>query len=222
MTLPETILELRTAKGLSQGELAEQLEVSRQSVSKWETGQSVPDLDKIIKLAGLFGVTVDELVRREAKPEPSHVTLELPHSTSTPQVVCVEKHPGLTPTKITGICLMVLGGITALLTFAVTAVLLLPGLALVVLGLPLVLAKKHPWLICGWILTGLGYAIFNPFATATPLNFSIAFSLLLAGLSHPDLLGFSQFLGIGIALFRGALTLTLLVLSLRLWLRRKK
>jgi len=65
MTLAEKILKLRTARGLSQGDLAEALEVSRQSVSKWETGQSVPDLDKIIKLADMFGVSVDELVREE-------------------------------------------------------------------------------------------------------------------------------------------------------------
>ena len=70
MTLPEKLLELRTARGLSQGELAERLDVSRQSVSKWETGQSVPDLDKIIRLADLYGVSVDELVREEAKHTP--------------------------------------------------------------------------------------------------------------------------------------------------------
>ena len=70
MTLSEKILSLRTARGLSQGDLAEKLGVSRQSVSKWETGQSTPDLDKIIKLADLFGVTVDELVREEEAPKP--------------------------------------------------------------------------------------------------------------------------------------------------------
>lgn len=63
MTLAERIFALRTQRGLSQEELAEQLGVSRQSVSKWETGQSVPDLDKLIKLADLFGVTLDELAR---------------------------------------------------------------------------------------------------------------------------------------------------------------
>ena len=63
MTLAERIFALRTQRELSQEELAEQLGVSRQSVSKWETGQSVPDLDKLIKLADLFGVTLDELAR---------------------------------------------------------------------------------------------------------------------------------------------------------------
>ena len=56
MTLGEKILSLRTARDMSQDDLAEKLEVSRQSVSKWETGQSTPDLDKIIKLADLFEI----------------------------------------------------------------------------------------------------------------------------------------------------------------------
>ena len=68
MTLAERILELRTRQKLSQGDLAERLEVSRQSVSKWETGQSVPELDKLIKLADLFGVSVDQLVREGDTP----------------------------------------------------------------------------------------------------------------------------------------------------------
>ena len=222
MTLPETILELRTQKELSQGELAERLDVSRQSVSKWETGQSVPDLDKIIKLADLFGVTVDELVRGEAKPDPTHVVQEPHLATPEPQIVCVEVRSDLTPAKIIGVCLMVLGGITALLAFAVTAGLLIPGLALVVLGLPLVLAKKHPWLVCGWVLAGLGYAIFNPYWTVTPLNLSIAVRLLLLSLAHRELLGISLSIGVGIALLRGLLALFLLFFTLRLWLRRKK
>ena len=65
MTLGERIYALRTAKNLSQGDLAEQLDVSRQSVSKWETDTSVPDLDKLVKLCDLFEVSMDELVRGE-------------------------------------------------------------------------------------------------------------------------------------------------------------
>ena len=68
MTLGKRIYDLRTAKNLSQGDLAEALDVSRQSVSKWETDTSVPDLDKLVKLCDLFGVSMDELVRGE-RPE---------------------------------------------------------------------------------------------------------------------------------------------------------
>ena len=58
MTLGERISALRAARGMKQDELAAALGVSRQSVSKWETGASVPELDKLVQLAGLFGVTL--------------------------------------------------------------------------------------------------------------------------------------------------------------------
>lgn len=70
MNLGETIYRLRTEKNMSQGDLADALDVSRQSVSKWETGGSVPDLDKLIKLSEIFDVTLDELVlNRQPQPQ---------------------------------------------------------------------------------------------------------------------------------------------------------
>ncbi len=63
MKLSEKIIALRSKHQMSQGDLAEKLNVSRQSVSKWETGASTPDLDKIIAMSELFHVTVDELVK---------------------------------------------------------------------------------------------------------------------------------------------------------------
>lgn len=77
MNLHETICRLRTAKGMSQLELAEALDVSRQSISKWETGAAVPELDKLIKLAQIFDITLDELVRgtepvpKQTPPQPA-------------------------------------------------------------------------------------------------------------------------------------------------------
>ena len=65
MTLGEKIYTLRSENNLSQGDLANALDVSRQSVSKWETGTSVPDLDKLIRMSEVFGVSLDELVRGE-------------------------------------------------------------------------------------------------------------------------------------------------------------
>ena len=67
MTLGEKIYELRTQHNLSQGDLANELNVSRQSISKWENGNSTPDLDKIIKLAEIFNVSLDELIKNEEK-----------------------------------------------------------------------------------------------------------------------------------------------------------
>ena len=69
MTLGEKIYELRTQNNLSQGDLANELNVSRQSISKWENGNSTPDLEKIVKLAEIFKVSLDELVKNEEKEE---------------------------------------------------------------------------------------------------------------------------------------------------------
>ena len=64
MNLGEHIYQYRTSKNMSQGDLADALEVSRQSVSKWENNTAVPELDKLLKLADIFEVSLDELAGR--------------------------------------------------------------------------------------------------------------------------------------------------------------
>ena len=81
MSLSENIYRLRTEKNMSQLDLADALEVSRQSVSKWETGTAVPELDKLIKLAELFEISLDELVGRgEQKAESAAPAKEVPQA----------------------------------------------------------------------------------------------------------------------------------------------
>ena len=63
MTLGEKIQQLRKAAGISQEQLAEQLDVSRQSISKWELNDAVPEISKIIILSELFSVSTDELLK---------------------------------------------------------------------------------------------------------------------------------------------------------------
>ncbi len=71
MKLSERLTELRKEKNLSQAELADALNVSRQSVSLWENGSTVPALDKLQFLAEFYGVTLDELFYSvEEKPKP--------------------------------------------------------------------------------------------------------------------------------------------------------
>ncbi len=69
MILADKIINLRKKNGWSQEELAERLGVSRQSVSKYEGAQSVPDLDKILKLSEIFGVTTDYLIKDDIEEE---------------------------------------------------------------------------------------------------------------------------------------------------------
>ena len=63
MTFSDKLIALRRKAGWSQEELAERLNVSRQSVSKWESAQSMPDIDKIVQLSSLFSVTTDYLLK---------------------------------------------------------------------------------------------------------------------------------------------------------------
>lgn len=63
MNFSEKLLTLRKANNLTQEQLAEKLDVSRQSISKWESGQATPELEKIVVMSALFDVTTDYLLK---------------------------------------------------------------------------------------------------------------------------------------------------------------
>lgn len=123
MILADKIIELRKKEGWSQEELAEQLKVSRQSVSKWEGAQSIPDLDRILEMSRIFGVTTDYLLKDELgepeyagdaeKPLLRRVTLE---EASTYLSLKKKEAPrialGTFLCIISPICLLVLGGLS--------------------------------------------------------------------------------------------------------------
>ena len=139
MTLGENIVRLRTNKNWSQSDLAEALEVSRQSVSKWETDTSIPELDKLLKLSELFGVTLDELVNGEENSKVGVVSVsehEKHHSIAGMVLLC------------TGVVIMIL-----CLLFAGD---LLAGLLLaspfMICGVICFVVKKHVGLYCAWIV----------------------------------------------------------------------
>ena len=77
MTIGERIAALRRAAGLSQEQLAEKINVSRQTVSKWESGQSTPDLPKLLALAEVYSLSLDELVGN-TPPSPAPELTRLP------------------------------------------------------------------------------------------------------------------------------------------------
>ena len=145
MTLGEKIYKLRTERNLSQGDLSEILEVSRQSVSKWENGAATPDLDKIIKLSEIFGITIDELVKNEdVSASPS----EEPKK----DVIVIKKESGFPPRKIIGTVLLSLSLIVTVVLLAAGG-----GISGLVLSSPLILCgiicfifKKNIGLWCAW------------------------------------------------------------------------
>lgn len=76
MTIADRIQTLRKSKGMSQEELADAAGVSRQAVSKWESEQSIPDLDKVVILSEIFEVTTDYLLKGiEPVEEKDHKTM---------------------------------------------------------------------------------------------------------------------------------------------------
>lgn len=207
MTLAEKILSLRTARGMSQDDLAEKLEISRQSVSKWETGQSIPDLDKIIRLADLFGVSVDELVREGERPQPP----EPPQ----PQVVYVERErkQELSPVQKLGIIMEASGAALAVIGIMGAPLLIFAAVALVILGLPLLLAKKHPWLIMGWLAVGLSCLVLNPYFSVCPWGLIGGLRQLYFYVTMPSIRYRSTVLAIVVSIVRGLVTLALIVFT---------
>ena len=188
MTIGEKIYKLRTERNLSQGDLSEILEVSRQSVSKWENGAATPDLDKIIKLSEIFGITIDELVKSE---EVSSTPEE-----KAPEII-IKKESSFPPRKIIGTVLLSL-------SLIITVVLLAAGGGIVglVLSSPLILCgmicfifKKNIGLWCAWAVffaIDMYLRIATGISSAVILNFQTLLFMIRGGDFIRLLLAFAQ------------------------------
>ena len=221
MDLGERLYQLRKARNLSQGEVADALGVSRQSVSKWENNTSVPELDKLVKLGELFGLTLDELVKGEAAPAPAG-RLERPRPASGPAG----------GRRIAAIALLVCGGVGSLL-FCTTLLIYLT-LWLVLAGLLCWHVQEHLGLCLGlsfWMFLVVYFqvtSILSPWNVLIPAvyRFSTPFQIFLDWLLLLPLLLFlglavraawRQFdrpallrLGLTVGLFAAVQTVTLL------------
>ena len=167
MTLGQKIFELRNKQKMSQGDLAEKLNVSRQSISKWETDASVPELDKLIMLSDLFNITMDELVRDEL---PEKDTDEEKESTekSSPETVVINKQ--MSTQKIIGFILLGAGIICLPMLYLIGPGALIFSAAFMFFSLICFLIKKHAGLIIAWILT-IAALIFFPTCTSVNIFF---------------------------------------------------
>lgn len=179
MTLGERICEQRTARSLSQTDLADALEVSRQSVSKWETDASVPELDKLVKICELFGVSMDALVRGEESPQEEGG-----------QTVYIQAKSPLTVRTVIGLMLVFFGLVifSAALLFVRASLdsCLFYSVPFLLCGALCLRCKKHPVLACCWGLWGLMTLLLFPFARWYPSHPTVrwfaAADLLLAAL----------------------------------------
>ncbi|MFR6180934.1 MAG: helix-turn-helix domain-containing protein, partial [Flavonifractor plautii] len=181
MELGERLYQLRRERRMSQEALADALGVSRQSVSKWENGASTPDLDKLVRLGELFGLSLDELVKGQAPP-----TAEGTEAAVRP--------PCSKGRMIAAVVLLVCGGLAALLLFATT--LLYFAVWLLLAGVLCLRAREHLGILLGgtaWLFALLFFetgTVLSPWDIFSPAayRFYPPFYLLL------DWLAFLPFL----------------------------
>ncbi|MBO5129019.1 MAG: helix-turn-helix transcriptional regulator [Oscillospiraceae bacterium] len=147
MNLGENIYRLRIEHNMSQGDLADALEVSRQSVSKWENNNAVPDLDRLIKMSVLFDVSLDQLVGNESPAQPFQDSA----CTDTPPQTL------MSIPRILGIILLSFGLLAFLVLTLLGGILVAIPLCLpfVIVGIICMVCKDHLLFRCTWALFGL-------------------------------------------------------------------
>lgn len=174
MALSETIYRLRTEHGLSQGDLAAELDVSRQSISKWETGSSVPELDKLVAMSRLFGVTLDELVLGGVQSDGAEGA-EAPEPEAKP----VERGRSITQT-IVGAVLLAVGALAFFLVTLLGGVLtgLVLALPFLLCGVICLAVRRGAGLWCAWLLF-VGFESYICYATGYSSPFAVLRVILL-------------------------------------------
>lgn len=135
---------------MTQGDLAEKLNVSRQSISKWETDTSVPELDKLIMLSSLFNISMDELVRDELIEKKTDEEKEIAEK-SIPETAVASKQ--MSTQKIIGFILLGAGIICLPLLFFIGPAVLIFSAVFLIFSLICFFAEKYAGLIIAWILT---------------------------------------------------------------------
>lgn len=173
MALSETIYRLRTEHGLSQGDLAAELDVSRQSISKWETGSSVPELDKLVAMSRLFGVTLDELVLDEV-PTGGAEGVRAPEPEAQPT------HGRSMSQTIVGAVLLAVGALAFILVSLLGGVLtgLVLALPFLLCGVICLAVRRGAGLWCAWLLF-VGFESYMCYATGYSSPFVVLRVILL-------------------------------------------
>ncbi len=158
----ERIYELRNKNNMSQGDLADRLEVSRQTVSKWENSMCKPEADKLIQLSEIFNVSIDYILKGEqTQADPVYVYVKDADGETKTNEQVVRKYVGI----VLAIVFFILSLLSVLFRGGVLTV--IPA-TVVLLGILLAKNVKHPYLITFWvafvvIVACLTLMLFGPF-----------------------------------------------------------
>jgi len=161
MSFGQRLYYLRKERNLSQEDLAELLSVSRQSISKWETDASVPELDKLIKLSEVFGISLDHLIRNEVTEDAESPCLPQtvpPTSSYERPVLPSPERQGIgTTQKIVGAVLIAIGALFWLIGILLSDLWegMIYSCPFFVCGIICLSFRRRAWLWCIWAVYAL-------------------------------------------------------------------
>ena len=170
LSIGERLYELRTKNNMSQGALAERLDVSRQTVSKWENNMSLPEVEKILQLSEIFSVSADYILKGadfEKQPEPVYVYVEKEADSSS-----LESKEKITR-KYVGLTLAIISGLLTVIFLFLTAagfwILAIPTALVMLVGIFIYNNLKHPWFIISWTAFLISLPLMFFFTALNPL-----------------------------------------------------
>ena len=165
-SIGERIYDLRNRNNMSQGNLADKLDVSRQTISKWENNMCLPEAEKLLQLSEIFGVSVDYILkgRTITEPEPVYIYVKDPDSENN------SKYNEKLIRKYAGVAVAIICGLLTLIFTLDSSIFILLTAPLTILGILMATNIKHPWLIASWIIY-IASVVASPFFTAiSPLT----------------------------------------------------
>ena len=169
MKIHKKIVEHRKKLNFTQSDLANELGISRQAVSKWETEQSVPDIENILKLCKIFKVSINDLVETSNTNEEEFI---------------IERDS----TKTLGFSFLIVSLILTIIALQINIAYLIGTYIFLIVGFSMIVFRKNQILISLWILCLSSILILNPYWTSLPsivslivnIKNGITFSMLLS------------------------------------------
>ncbi len=161
----ERIYDLRNRNNMSQGDLADRLDVSRQTISKWENNMCMPEAEKLLQLSEIFSVSVDYILKGKTivEPEPVYIYVKDPDSENT------SKYNETVIRKYVGIILALLCGFLTFVCAVAESVFVFGAAPLTVLGILMACNVKHPWLTVSWLIYIVTMALLPFYTGISPL-----------------------------------------------------
>ena len=178
-SIGERIYDLRNRNNMSQGNLADKLDVSRQTISKWENNMCLPEAEKLLQLSEIFGVSIDYILKGEAEPQPSQEPIYI--YVKDPEGENTSKYNERLIRKYVGIVLGVVGGLLTIGFALDSSLFCFVTAPLTILGILMAINLKHPWLIASWITYIVIMSCSAYFTALNPLSFFFSIFYALRG-----------------------------------------